>query len=88
MDSKYFCLGHAQESIHLLFVGQRMVVDTNIRLEVKNKRCEYVHPLTPRIKCDNIAGVKIIIFARNEEVKLSKVTTKVRSDKPQKQTKL
>ena len=64
MNSKVLCFNHAKELIDGLFVGQRVVFDTN--LIPRTQSCEYSHDLIPNSQCRGIGAVIATVLGRGE----------------------
>lgn len=66
METKFLCKNHIEEAITSLFVGQRLVIDTNIRLSKGPHNCEFEHKLIPNSQCQLISSAKVTILAKYE----------------------
>ena len=72
MEKTFVCLGHAGYMIEGLFSGEKLFVDTTIRLEEKRKRCMYVNAMHPKDQCDKLAAVKVLKFKIKEPVQFDR----------------
>ncbi len=72
MEKTFVCLGHAGYMIEGLFSGEKLFVDTAIRLEEKKQKCQYDNPLHPKDSCFKLAAVKVLKFKIREPVQFDR----------------
>jgi hypothetical protein len=65
MIKKELCLQHAELWISMLFKGQKMLVDTNLKQPGEIIPCNFFKK-GDSIQCQKVAAVRVLIFNQNE----------------------